>query len=98
MILPDVNVLVYAHREDSSHHSDYLDWLNQVLNSDTAFGIPDQLSPSGEPSAHLWRSHSLDLAMQFAESLRNHPNAGTLAPGERHWDIFHRLCRHQVAF
>lgn len=41
MILPDVNVLVYAHRQDSARHTDYLNWLDQILNSDTAFGICD---------------------------------------------------------
>ena len=97
MILPDVNVLVYAHREDSTRHSDYLDWLNQVLNSDTAFGISDLVLSGflrvvthprvfGDPTP-------LELAMQFAGSLRHHPNAVTLAPGERHWDIFQRLCQ-----
>jgi len=35
----------------------------------------------------------LGLALQFAVSLRNHPNAVTLAPGERHWNIFQRLCQ-----
>jgi toxin-antitoxin system PIN domain toxin len=97
MILPDVNVLVYAHREDSARHADYLNWLHGILNSDTAFGISDLVLSGflrvvthprvfGDPTP-------LDLAMQFADSLRNHPNAVTLAPGERHWNIFHRLCR-----
>ena len=27
MIVPDVNVLVYAHREDATHHDRYADWL-----------------------------------------------------------------------
>jgi predicted nucleic acid-binding protein len=35
----------------------------------------------------------LEIAMQVAASLRTHPNAVTLAPGERHWEIFQRLCQ-----
>ncbi|CUS38768.1 putative enzyme [Candidatus Nitrospira nitrificans] len=31
--------------------------------------------------------------MEFAVSVREHPNAVTLTPGERHWEIFQRLCR-----
>ncbi|MDN5748857.1 MAG: PIN domain-containing protein [Pseudonocardia sp.] len=31
MILPDVNVLVYAHRQDSVHHERYGSWLAEVV-------------------------------------------------------------------
>lgn len=97
MILPDVNVLVYAHRHDAARHSDYKNWLTKLLDSDMAFGICDLVLSGflrvvthprvfGDPTP-------LSLAMQFVSSLRNHPNAVTLAPGERHWDIFQRLCQ-----
>ncbi len=33
MILPDVNVLVYAHREDAVDHTRYRQWLEGVLKS-----------------------------------------------------------------
>jgi uncharacterized protein len=97
VILPDVNVLVYAHRQDSVRHSDYRDWLNRILASDTAFGISDLVLSGflrvvthprvfGDPTP-------LDVAMEYAASVRNHPHAVTLAPGERHWEIFQRLCQ-----
>ncbi|MDH4084836.1 MAG: type II toxin-antitoxin system VapC family toxin [Nitrospira sp.] len=97
MILPDVNVLAYAHRHDSTRHSDYQNWLERLLDSDTAFGVCDLVLSGflrvvthprvfGDPTP-------LPLAMQFVSSLRNHPNAVTRAPGERHWDIFQRLCQ-----
>jgi toxin-antitoxin system PIN domain toxin len=35
----------------------------------------------------------LDIAMQFVESLRNHPNAVTLEPDARYWYTFLRLCQ-----
>lgn len=38
MILPDVNVLVYAHREDSRDHERYADWLLELV------GGADQLA------------------------------------------------------
>jgi uncharacterized protein len=97
LILPDVNVLVYAHRQDSARHSDYLDWLNQILSSDATFGVSDLvLSGFLRVVTHprvFCDPTPLPLALQFAESLRHHSNAVTLAPGERHWDIFRRLCR-----
>jgi toxin-antitoxin system PIN domain toxin len=97
MVLVDVNVLVYAHRQDAPRHQEYLGWLNQVLSSDAAFGISD-LVISGflriVTHPHVFRDPTpLDHALTFAVSMRDHPNAVTLAPGERHWDIFQRLCR-----
>lgn len=41
MVLADVNVLVYAHRQDAPRHHEYLGWLNQVLRSEAAFGLSD---------------------------------------------------------
>jgi predicted nucleic acid-binding protein len=41
MLLPDVNVLVYAHRRDAPDHERYLAWLEQVVNSDEAYGLAD---------------------------------------------------------
>jgi uncharacterized protein len=35
----------------------------------------------------------LDRAFAFADAVRSQPNAVVLAPGERHWAIFRRLCR-----
>jgi hypothetical protein len=32
MIAPDVNVLLYAHREDSERHGEYHEWLLDALN------------------------------------------------------------------
>src|SRR5204863_8040687 len=37
--LADVNVLVYAHREDSPHHAECHAWLLQTLKSDQPFGL-----------------------------------------------------------
>jgi len=34
MILPDVNVLVYAHREDADDHVSIRAWLEGVINSE----------------------------------------------------------------
>lgn len=97
MILPDVNVLVYAHREDSVRHSDYRDWLNRTLASDAAFGISDLVLSGFLRVVTHPRVFSdptpLDVAMEYAASVRNHPHAVTLAPGERHWEIFQRLCQ-----
>lgn len=41
MILVDVNVLVYAHREDAPGHRAYCQWLEDVINSEQASGVSD---------------------------------------------------------
>jgi toxin-antitoxin system PIN domain toxin len=35
----------------------------------------------------------IEKALEFAETVRGEPNAVRLTPGDRHWEIFSRLCR-----
>jgi uncharacterized protein len=97
MLLADVNVLVYAHREDAPDHRPYRDWLRELLDADRPYGFSD-LVLSGflrvathprvfDPPSPLAR------ALEFVEVVRSQPNAVPVAPGPRHWGIFVRLCR-----
>ena len=43
MLLPDVNVLVYAVRPDSEEHERYRAWLDSMVNGDSAFGCSDHV-------------------------------------------------------
>jgi uncharacterized protein len=96
LILPDVNVLVYAHRRDTSDHDVYRAWLESVLNADSAYGMSD-LVLSGflrvvtHPRVFSHPS-SLPDAMAFANQLRDQPNCVPVVPGRAHWRIFSRLC------
>lgn len=97
MVLLDVNVLVYAHRKDSRHHRPYLRWLENLANSDHAFGLSD-LVLSGflrvvtHPRVFTPPS-TMAQALAFAQELRDQPNCTHIAPGPRHWEIFLRLCQ-----
>jgi toxin-antitoxin system PIN domain toxin len=97
MVLLDVNVLVYAHREDSPRHAEYLRWLEDLVNSDHAYGLSD-LVLSGflrvvtHPKVFNPPSGT-DKALAFAEELRNQSTCAIINPGPRHWDIFSRLCK-----
>jgi uncharacterized protein len=97
VILPDVNVLVYAYRQDAPKHERYRGWLGDLLAGDAAYGLSDlvvagflrvvthpRVFVPPSPMAH---------ALEFAEALRNHPNCVRVLPGQRHWEIFTRLCR-----
>jgi toxin-antitoxin system PIN domain toxin len=101
MLLPDVNVLVYAHRRDAADHRNYLEWLEQVVNGDEAYGLAD-LVLSGflrvvtHPRVFNPPS-SLDAALAFVAVLRSRPNCVPVVPGPRHWDLFTSLCRRAAA-
>ena len=41
MFLPDVNVLVYAHREESPNHLAYLRWLENLISGTQVYGSAD---------------------------------------------------------
>lgn len=97
MLIPDVNVLVYAHRRDAADHERYRAWLEDTANSDVAFGLADLvLAGFVRVVTHprVFRTPTpLALALEFVETLRSRPNAVLIAPDERHWDIFTRLCQ-----
>lgn len=97
MILPDVNVLVYAHREDLPDHKRYRAWLEDAINSEAPYGISDLvLSGFIRVVTHprIFRTPTpLRTALAFARALRERPNCVVLSPGPRHWEIFLRLLR-----
>lgn len=91
----DVNVLVYAHREDLPEHSEYRRLLQRLANDDQPLGLPD-LTLSGfvrvvsnrrifsEPTTS-------DEAWQAVDALLAAPAAMHLRAGERHWGLFRQL-------
>jgi uncharacterized protein len=96
VILPDVNVLIYAFRKDVPEHAVCNPWLTAVVASDARFGmsrlalaalvrITTNVRLHGGPS-------SLAEAFTFCDYLLAQPNCHVVEPGERHWEIFHRLC------
>jgi toxin-antitoxin system PIN domain toxin len=96
MILPDVNVLVYAHRADAPNHAAYRHWLEDVINGEQAYGIADIIL-SGflrivtHPRVFNPPSE-MNTAVAFTREVRHQPNCILVAPGERYWEIFTRLC------
>lgn len=96
MILPDVNVLVYAHREDAPNHTAYRGWLESVINSNQAYGIADLvLSGYLRVVTHprvFDPPSSIVQALGFVHDVRNQPNCVLIRPGPRHWTIFEELC------
>jgi len=97
LVLPDINVLVYAHRADAPLHAEYLRWLEDTANGDRAFGMSELvLSGFLRVVTHpriFSPTSTMEQALAFVSSLRGRPNCVIASPGQRHWDIFVRLCR-----
>lgn len=96
MILPDVNVLLYAFRRDAPEHAIVKPWFDSVIDSDRAFGI-SRLALSAvvrisTGTRAYARSSTLDEAFGYCEDIVNQPHCQIVEPGERHWAIFERLC------
>lgn len=96
MILPDVNVLIYALRSDSEDHQRYKEWLESVVNGPAAYGIaPQVLASVVRITTHTRiyrRPSSRADVFAFCRLLLQQPNATVIAPRERHWGIFEDLC------
>jgi len=96
MILPDVNVLIYAFRPDATNHAICNTWLNRIVAGDAPFGISTlalgalariTTNPRSYPNPSM-----LSDVFAFTDYLLGQPHCQIVEPGSRHWDIFRRLC------
>lgn len=97
MILPDVNVLVYAHREDMAEHVDYATWLTHLAEGDAAFAL-GSISAAGfvriVTNPKIFKKPTATaVAVSFIEALLESPVCRSSEPGDRWWPIFASLCR-----
>jgi toxin-antitoxin system PIN domain toxin len=97
MLLPDVNVLVYAHRMEAPEHERYAAWLRELVARPEPFAL-SELGASAfvriVTHKKIWRDPtSIEDALQFIANLRARANARVLTHGPGSWEIFARLCR-----
>jgi toxin-antitoxin system PIN domain toxin len=96
VILPDVNILIYAFRADLPQHAVCRRWLADVTSGDARFGLsPTVLSAVVRitTNARAFKMPSgVEEVFGFCEDLLAQPHCQVVEPGERHWDIFKRLC------
>jgi len=96
MQLPDVNVLIYAHREDAPEHDRYAAWLRALTDAQEPFAVSDAVLASvirivTNPKIFDPPSPT-DAAVAFCQRLVDWPRAVMIVPSRRHWDIFTGLC------
>jgi toxin-antitoxin system PIN domain toxin len=97
VILFDVNILIYAHREDQEHHGYYHSRLQAAIAQAPAFGVTPFVAggfvrivtqdrfPNGPTP--------LPQALAVIESLMQLPHSHWITPGARHWELVSSLCR-----
>ena len=97
MILPDVNVLIYAFRKDVPQHPGCKAWLDAVVEGDAQFAMsPQALSAVVRITTNprVFREPgTLEEVFAFCDNLLGQPHCERVEPGERHWEIFRRVCR-----
>ena len=96
MILADVNVLICSFRMDVAQHTVCRAWLDSVVLGDERFGLsPLALAALVRITTNrrlYVQPSSFDEVFKFCGDLLNQPHCQVVEPGERHWDIFKRLC------
>ena len=96
MILPDVNVIIYAFRRDSVRHAEYRAWLQGVADGPNAYGVSPQVLASVLricTHSKIFRQPStVTETLAFCEALLEPAHSTLIHPGARHWSIFTDLC------
>ena len=94
MIVPDVNVLVYAFRADAAEHDTYAAWLNRVIGVES-IGVADvTLSGFVRVVTHpkvTSRPAPVGAAMEFVRHLLGAPRIHWLTSGGPAWEQFEQL-------
>lgn len=101
MILPDVNVLIYAFRSDAIKHAAYKRWLESIVYGPAAFGMsPQVLSAVVRICTHpriFANPTPVPTALTFCRTLLAQPNVSIVEPGPRHWPLFEEMCERSGA-
>ena len=97
MILPDVNLLVYAYNMDAPRHEAARSWWEELLNGDVDVGIPWAAALG---FVRIMTSRRVlhaplrpDVALDYVESWLRRPGVRVLDPGPRHLSLIRQLLR-----
>jgi uncharacterized protein len=101
MIIPDVNPLIHAHRNDSVEHDAYAAWLRRVIAGPAPVGL-SELVLFGfiriVTNRRVFQHPTTPMAaFAFVQQLIDQPHVVRIRPAGRHWSIFQELCKTTVA-
>ncbi|MEU6787526.1 type II toxin-antitoxin system VapC family toxin [Nonomuraea angiospora] len=97
MLLSDINVLVNAFRREAPAHVVCHKLVDELINGDSAYAVTDYVINGVirvlSVEALYDVAPTMEQILTYAGQVRNQPHAMVINPGERHWEIFTRLCR-----
>jgi toxin-antitoxin system PIN domain toxin len=96
MRMPDVNIIVYAHRREDPDHDFYRSWMERLANGSEPFALSVLVAvafvrvvthPAFKP-----RPTPLHQALAVIDSLSALSNCLMPRPEVRHWSLIKKLC------
>jgi toxin-antitoxin system PIN domain toxin len=102
MLMPDVNILIYAHRREDPDHEFYRKWVEELANGPELFAISPLVASAfvrivTHPAFRPFPT-PLEQAMAAIGSLIALPSCVIPGLGEKHWMLFCQLCRDSAAY
>ena len=96
MQLPDVNVLIYAHRLDAPEHGRYAAWLKALVEAPEPFAVAEIVLAGFlriVTNPKIFRPATpMPTALAFCRTLIEWPRAVFVTPSRTHWDLFVNMC------
>ena len=97
MIIPDVNVLVYAYRADLDQHQAHRAWLSKALGGPEPIGLPEVVLTGFMrvvTNRRIFANPSpIQAALTFVERVRAAPVARSVLATDATWREFARFAR-----
>ncbi len=97
MLFVDVNVLIYAHRQESPDHAQYAAWIESARSGEETLGLADAVLGGFlriVTNHRIFRDPTpLDTALDYVRGLQLSPSAIRAEPTNRVWGIFAELAK-----
>lgn len=97
MQMPDVNLLVYAHREDEAVHESARRWVDGLVNGSEPFALSMLVAAGFVRIATNSRIYAeptpISVAIAAIDTMLARPNCRLCGPGPQHWQLLSRLSR-----
>ena len=95
MILPDVNLLLYAHNSTAREHAQALRWLRSATSGLEPFALSWEIilgfiRIASTPKLFS-RPKEVEYLVTIVDEWLSSANVVLLTPGDRHWSIFKDL-------
>src|SRR5437667_12536566 len=95
--MPDVSVLVCAHRMDEQVHAAYKRWLKELIDGPQPFALSLLVAVAfvrTVTNPRIYRTPTpLPLALATIDQIVSHPRCRLVAPCADHWQRVATLCR-----